>query len=60
MTNLKNSGVDISGVKVLGDKKTDGRIITVDKRGETRMEASGTPRLKGKSGHPQRRHKSKR
>ena len=37
LTNLKNSGVDISGVKVLGDKKTDGRIITVDKRGENRM-----------------------
>lgn len=37
LTNLRDSGVDISGVKVLGDKKTDGRIITVDKRGENRM-----------------------
>ena len=37
LTNLKDSGVDISGVKVLEDKKTDGRIITVDKRGENRM-----------------------
>lgn len=26
----------------------------------TRMEASGTSRFKGKSGHPQRRHKSAR
>ena len=37
LTNLRDSGVDISGVKVLGDSKTDGRIITVDKRGENRM-----------------------
>ena len=37
LTNLRDSGVDISGVKVLGDKKTDGRIITVDKKGENRM-----------------------
>lgn len=37
LTNLRDAGVDISRVKVVLDKKTDGRIITVDKRGENRM-----------------------
>ena len=37
LTNLRDAGVDISRVKVVVDKKTDGRIITVDKRGENRM-----------------------
>lgn len=37
LTNLRDSGVDISRVKVVIDKKTDGRIITVNKKGENRM-----------------------
>lgn len=32
----------------------------IEKRRGTRKEASRISRLKGKSGHPQRRHKSKR
>lgn len=41
LKNLKDSGVDISGIKVLDDNKTDGRIITVDKNGENRMIGHG-------------------
>lgn len=37
LKNLKESGVDISGVKVLDGNKTDGRIITVNSNGDNRM-----------------------